>query len=297
MLSDESSVARRRLLSYLTMSYLLALLAAGFYGAADFTGGIAARRAATIPIVLISQAAGLVLVALGLLLVPRATPSAADLWWGAAAGLAGGVGVALLYRALAIGTMSIVAPTTAVAAVALPVLTSIALGERPRVLPLLGIVLGIVAIVLLSRAHASSAQQSDRPTGIGTALIAGIGVGLFLLFLAQTHRAAGLWPLLTDRIASVGFFAIVAVVGRRSIRMPVKLALLAAGGGTLDMIANGLYMAAVQIGPLSPIVTLSSLYPASTVLLARGILGERLSTWQMLGVVVAVVAVVLIVGG
>lgn len=292
-------------LSFVSMAHLLALLAAGFYGAADFTGGMATRRAATIPVVFISQAAGLVLVALALPLFPVATPAAADLWWGAAAGLAGGIGVALLYRALAIGTMSIVAPTTAVAAVALPVLTSIVMGERPGWRAVAGILLGIAAIVLVSRQTRTESSpspdgrggQGERPTGLGTALSAGVGVGLFLLFLAQTHRAAGLWPLLTDRIASVTFFAIVAAVGRRPLRMPVKVGLLATGGGTLDMIANGLYMIAVQIGPLSPVVTLSSLYPASTVLLARGILGERLSAWQIAGVVTALVAVLLIVSG
>lgn len=283
------------------MAYLLALLSAGFYGAADFTGGLATRRATAIPVVLLSQACGLVLVALALPLLPAATPSTADLLWGAAAGFAGGIGVALLYRALAVGTMSVVAPTTAVAAVALPVLTSIALGERPGWLAIVGILLGIVSIVLVSRqaapAHSQIGGSPDRPSGVGPALIAGIGIGVFLLALAQTRREAGMWPLLTDRIASVAFFAIVAVVGRRSLRMPVNLAALAIGGGALDMIANALYLLAVRIGPLSPVVTLSSLYPASTVLLARAILGERLSPWQIVGVVTALVAVVLIVSG
>lgn len=281
------------------MAYFLALLAAGFYGAADFTGGIVTRRAAAIPVVLLSQACGLVLVALALPFLPAATPRSADLWWGAIAGLTGGIGVALLYYALSIGTMSVVAPTTAVAAVALPVLTSMALGERPRLLVILGMVLGIAAIILVSRAQGAPGPGPGAPqrTGLGPALLAGIGIGLFLLTLAQTRTEAGMWPLLTDRIASVAFFAIVAGVGRRSVRMPVRLATLAVFGGALDMIANGLYLLAVRIGPLSPVVTLSSLYPASTVLLARGLLGERLSAWQAAGVVTALVAVLLIVGG
>ena len=281
------------------MAYFLALLAAGFYGAADFTGGIVTRRAAAIPVVLLSQACGLVLVALALPFLPAATPRSADLWWGAIAGLTGGIGVALLYYALSIGTMSVVAPTTAVAAVALPVLTSMALGERPRLLVILGMVLGIAAIILVSRAQGAPGPGPGAPqrTGLGPALLAGIGIGLFLLTLAQTRTEAGMWPLLTDRIASVAFFAIVAGVGRRSVRMPLRLATLAVFGGALDMIANGLYLLAVRIGPLSPVVTLSSLYPASTVLLARGLLGERLSAWQAAGVVTALVAVLLIVGG
>jgi len=295
------------------MPYLLALLSAGFYGAADFTGGLATRRAAAIPVVLLSQACGLVLVALALPLLPAATPRTADLWWGALAGFAGGIGVALLYHALAIGTMSVVAPTTAVAAVALPVLTSIALGERPGSRAIVGILLGVAAIVLVSRQTVSPPSpggrggqgvrpegrggQEVRPSGVGPALVAGIGVGVFLLALAQTRREAGMWPLLTDRIASVAFFGIVAVMGRRSLRMPVNLAALAIGGGALDMIANALYLLAVRLGPLSPVVTLSSLYPASTVLLARAILGERLSPWQIAGVVTALIAVMLIVSG
>lgn len=281
------------------MAYLLALLAAACYGAADFTGGIATRRAATIPVVLISQACGLVLVALALPLLPAATPRAADLWWGALAGVAGGVGVALLYHALAIGTMSIVAPTTAVAAVALPVLMSVGLGERPGVAALGGILLGIAAILLLSLSSARppAGPSAPRPSGVGAALLAGIGIGIFLLALAQTRHAAGLWPLFSDRIASVAFFAIVAAAQRRSVRMPLRLAALATGGGALDMLANALFLLAVQIGPFSPVVTLSALYPASTVLLARAILGERLSGWQTVGVATAVGAAALIVGG
>lgn len=285
------------------MAHFLALLSAGFYGAADFTGGLVTRRAAAILVVFLAQATGLVLVALALPLLPAASPRSADLWWGAIAGLTGGVGVALLYYALSIGTMSVIAPTTAVAAVALPVLASIALGERPSAIAVAGILLGVVSIVMVSRqANPSSPSPNGRGgqgvrTGVGVALLAGIGVGLFLLTLAQTRVEAGMWPLFTDRIASVALFAVLAGVRRRSLRMPTGLAALAIGCGALDMIANALYLLAVRIGPLSPVVTLSSLYPASTVLLARGILGERLSAWQTAGVVTALVAVVLIVGG
>lgn len=280
------------------MAFFLALVAAGFYGAADFTGGLATRRAAALPVVLISQAVGLVLVALAIPLLPAAAPSRADLWWGALAGLTGGIGVALLYRALAIGTMSVVAPVTAVIAVALPVFTSIALGERPGWLPLVGIALGVAAIVLVSRSPSSNGRGGQRVrTGVGSAFLAGIGVGLFLLTLAQTRREAGLWPLLTDRIASVAFFAIVVASSRVSVRIPSNLTALALGAGSLDMIANALYLLAVRIGPFSPVVTLCSLYPASTVLLARVILGERLSAWQTAGVACALIAVTLIVSG
>jgi drug/metabolite transporter (DMT)-like permease len=278
------------------VAYLLATLAAVCYGAADFTGGMVTRRLATVPVVLLSQATGLVMVAVFLPLFSTAEPRAADLWWGAAAGLAGGVGVGLLYYGLAIGTMSVVAPTTAVLAVAIPVVASIALGERPGWLAIAGIVLGIGAIALVSRPTVNS-QMPARRSGLGVALIAGVAIGLFLLALAQARPASGLWPLLTARLASVTLFAVLAAVGRHSLRMPVRLAAIAVGGGALDMLANTLYLLAVQIGPLSPVVTLSSLYPASTVLLARAVLGERLSGWQTAGVAAALAAVLLIVGG
>ena len=266
------------------------------YGAADFTGGIVTRRASAIPVVLISQASGLVLVALVLPLLPAASPRPADLWWGAGAGLAGGIGVALLYYALATGTMSVVAPTTAVAAVGIPVITSVALGERPGWIAVAGIALGIAAITLVSR-QTQTAAQATRPSGLRPALLSGVAIGLFLFALAQTRPASGLWPLLMARLTSVSLFAVIAIAQRRSVRLPIRLFGLAVAGGAVDMLANTLYMFAAQIGPLSPVVTLSSLYPASTVLLARAVLGERLNAWQTAGVAAALVAVVLIVRG
>jgi drug/metabolite transporter (DMT)-like permease len=286
------------------MVYLLAIGAAVLYGAADFTGGFTTRRASAIPIVVLSQASGLVLLALILPLLPHASPSRPDLLWGAAAGLTGGIGVALLYRALAIGTMAVVAPTTAVCAVAIPVVVSVLLGERPVPLAIAGIVLGVGSIVLVSRQQAAGQPEGHDPasprktrSGIGTALASGVAIGLFFLSLAQTRPDAGMWPLLFARLVSVMLFGAVTLASGRSLRMPAKVSALAIVGGVIDMLANALYMLAAQQGPLSLVVTLSSLYPASTVLLARVVLGERLSPWQITGVGCALAAVVLIVSG
>jgi drug/metabolite transporter (DMT)-like permease len=287
------------------MVYLLALGSAIFYGAADFTGGLTTRRAGAIPVVILSQFSGLVLLALILPLLPHASPSRSDLLWGAAAGLTGGIGVALLYRALAIGTMAVVAPTTAVCAVAIPVVVSVLLGERPVPLAIAGIALGIVSIVLVSRQQAAAAQP-DRygpaprrrlPAGVGTALASGVAIGFFFLTLARTGSDAGMWPILAARLVSVTLFGTVAIAGGRAVRMPVGVAALVIVAGTIDMLANALYLMAARQGPLSIVVTLSSLYPASTVLLARVVLGERLNPWQITGVGCALAAVVLIVNG
>lgn len=287
------------------MVYLLALASAAVYGAADFLGGLASRRASTFTVVILSQLAGLVLLTVILPLLPAAHPSIRDLTWGAAAGLTGGVGVALLYRALAVGTMALVAPTTAVCAVAIPVLAAIALGERPSPRTLAGIGLAIVAIVLVSqqrspaipsRTVADRARPGMLPPGIGLALASGVAIGLFFLSLARTSSDAGMWPLISARAVSITLFGALAIAGRRSLRMARPVAMLVIAGGALDMFANALYLIATRSGPLSVVVTLSSLYPASTILLARAVLGERLNAWQGAGIACALVAVVLIVG-
>jgi drug/metabolite transporter (DMT)-like permease len=281
--------------------YLLALGSAVLYGAADFTGGLTTRRVGAIPVVVLSQASGLILLLLIMPLLPVASPEQSDLLWGVAAGLTGGIGVALLYRALAIGTMAVVAPTTAVCAVAIPVLISVFLGERPLPLAIAGIALGIGSIILVSQAPEPPEDQSGniprkrRASGVGTALASGVAIGFFLLTLARSGSNAGMWPLVVARFVSVGLFATIALTRRISLRMPPPMAGLALLCGAIDMLANALYLLAGRVGPLSIVVTLASLYPASTVLLARIVLGERLTRLQISGVGCALAAVVLIV--
>ena len=292
------------------MFVILALASAAFYGAADFLGGIASKRADAVVVTLVAQGAGLVLLALLLPVLPSSSPVPSDYAWGAAAGVAGSAGVALLYRALAIGTMSIVAPITAVCAAAVPVLVALGLGERPGMRAGLGILLAAIAIVLLSRVAPAPAGADLAPrrgqSAVSLAFISGIAVGLFFLCLAQTSDDAGLWPLIVGRSVSVPVFAVMVVTRVRN-RPPSRSrdgetdrlerggAATAVGCGILDMLANALYLIATRDGPLSLVATLASLYPASTVLLARFTLGERLSGSQALGVACALVAVVLIV--
>jgi drug/metabolite transporter (DMT)-like permease len=191
-----------------------------------------------------------------------------------------------------------------VCAVVIPVVVSVLLGERPVPLAVAGIALGIVSIVLVSRQQGRAQPQHDeaasprgRRSGVGTALASGIAIGFFLLSFAQTGSDAGMWPLLVARLVSVSLFAIMAIAGGRSVRMPARVTALAIVAGAMDMLANALYLLATRQGPLSIVVTLSSLYPASTVLLARIVLGERLQPWQITGVGCALAAVVLIVSG
>ena len=279
---------------------LASLASAAFYGAADFVGGLASRRAHTLSVVALAQLSGLVALGLVLPFLPASTPTDRDWIWGAAAGITGGIGVALLYRALAIGSMAVVAPITAVCAVVVPVAASIALGERLGTATLSGIALAIVAIVLVSRQKApddrANVERSVRRRAVATAFGSGVAIGLFFLSLAQTRADAGMWPLVAARGLSSSMFVALAFAAHGTLRMPARIGATVIAGGVLDVLANVLYLLASRYGPLSIVVTLSSLYPASTVLLARFVLGERLSASQTVGVVCALAAVMLIVG-
>jgi uncharacterized membrane protein len=283
------------------MIELLALGSAVLYGSADFFGGLTARRANTIATVFWSQFVGLVLLMMVLPFLSAATVSSRDWFWGFVAGFSGGIGVALLYRALAIGAMAVVAPTTAVIAAMIPVLFAFLLGERLRPLTLLGVALALIAIVLVCRPPKQTdlvtAQSESRalPPGFGLALLSGVAVGIFFLSLARTTMAAGMWPLVAARISSIALFGAIALLTKRTLRMSRTPATTVSIGGALDMAANALYMIAARIGPLSIVVTLASLYPASTVLLARFVLRERLSLVQIIGIASALAAVVVIV--
>ena len=278
------------------LSYGLAVLSSITYGAADFLGGLATKRSTMFSVVVFSQLSGLILVLISLPFLPPSSPTTIDFAWGAASGLAGGVGVALLYRGLAIGVMSVVAPVTAVCAVIVPLVVGITLGERPTGLAIAGVLLAIAAIVLVSQTgHTEEGKRAT--TGLPIAIASGIAIGIFLVFLKHTGPSAGLWPLIAARVVSVAFFTMAGLVLREKL-MPRRESMpIVIGGGALDILANILYLLAVRRGLLSIVATLTSLYPASTIILARIVLRERLRLLQQAGVACAAVAIVLIVSG
>ena len=284
------------------MTSVFALMAAAVYGAADFLGGTVAKRATTLAAVVATQGAGLVLLLLGTPLMLQATVTANDVLFGALAGLTGSIGVALLYRGLAMGPMSVVAPITAVCAVVIPLIAGLMFGEQLTPLAALGVAMAIAAVVLLGQESAPAASSTEPPRtaahvtqAVRIALASGVAIGGFFVCLGRTAAPAGLWPLAVSRTVSVAVFLVVAFSTRQTWKVPAAALPAAIACGGLDMIANGLYLAAVRQGQLSLVATLASLYPASTVLLARVVLGERLGRLQLVGVVAAVAAIVLIV--
>ncbi|MFB4267520.1 EamA family transporter [Nonomuraea sp. GTA35] len=273
------------------MTVLLATACAIVYGTADFFGGLATRRTQVLSVVVLSQLAGLALI-LGLLPLLPGTYSDAALAWGLAGGLSGAAGLVLFYRSLATGVMSVVAPTTAVTSAALPVVFGLLTGERPQAWALVGVVLALGSVLLVSQEKPGGGRGSLG--SVLTALAAGAGFGGFFILLAMAPHEAGLWPLVGARLSSVSTVALLALLTRRALKpgpgsLPVILA-----AGVLDMAANVLYLLAQRDGLLSLVAVLVSLYPASTLLLANRVLGERLRAVQVFGVVCALAAVALI---
>jgi drug/metabolite transporter (DMT)-like permease len=276
------------------VAVVLALSSAVVYGAADFLGGLASRRTSVFGVVALSQLVGLT--ALLVLLPWLGGPvSAADLGWGAAAGLAGAAGLVVFFRTLARGVMSVVAPVTAVTAAAVPVLVGLAGGDRIGTWAAVGIALALVAVVLVSAESGLSALRAARPAALAPALLAGSMFGLFFVLLDRTSADAGLTPLVTARIASATLVALLALAGRQSLRVSRPALPLVAVSGLGDMTANGLFLLATQAdGQLAITGVLASLYPVSTVVLAQVVLRERLVGAQVVGLLTAATAVVLI---
>lgn len=274
------------------MAVLLALCSATTYGVGDFFGGMAAKRASAAAVLLWSHLAGLCLV-VGTTLFVAGEATAHDLVLGALGGLGGAVGVGLLYQALAIGPMSAVAPVTALLAATVPVMVGFGQGERPGITVMVGMVAALMAIVLVSAEGGGSLRPSDL-RGVALALGAGLGFGLFFVALSYTHDGAGMWPLVAARTASVAVVGSLALAGRiRSHLPPGRPRVLTAGAGLCDVGANVLYLLAIRQGLLSVVSVLSSLYPASTVVLAWIVLRERFAPMQRVGLLLAVPAAVL----
>jgi drug/metabolite transporter (DMT)-like permease len=273
---------------------LLAGLSSAVFGFSDFMGGLASRRAPAIGVVVVGQVVGVILL-LGLLPLTGGEPTAADLALGAIGGLAGTIGLLLFYRALADGVMSTVAPITAIVGAVVPLTYGLATGDDLTPTAAAGVLLGIAAIGLVSTSPEVTAEPTPR-RALVMAAIAGAGFGIFFVFLSRTGDDAGLWPLLGARAATLPAAVLAAVVvGARLPRGRSEQWPAAASG--LDMVANALFLLATRHGALSVVSVVGSLYPVTTVVLARFVLGEQLGRVRLVGLGTAAVAIALITLG
>ena len=277
------------------MAILLGLIAAIAWGTGDFTGGLAARKAPETAVVLGTESFGLVLL-LGCAFFVGGSPTARDLTFGAGAGLVGVAGLVLLYRGLAQGRASVVAPLSAVGACILQVTWGLGRGETPGVLALIGIVLAIVSIGVVAGSAAEPADVStlSRRQEIQCGLGAAIGFGFYLILISETSHGAGLWTAVAARAAPVLLLLVVLSIMRRPVTVPRDAIHWVAISGFTDAGANALLVAAVRTGLLSVVAPVANLFPAVTVLLARAVGHETIGRFRLTGLALAVVSLVLI---
>jgi drug/metabolite transporter (DMT)-like permease len=266
------------------------LAAALAWGAGDFGGGLASRKAPVFGVVLVSQLVGMGLALVLVIIRGEHFPTGTDLVISLVAGLLGGIGITALYRGLAVGRMGIVAPVTGVLAAVIPVAAGFALEGLPDILVQVGVVVAIVAVVLVSRV----ADEGGGRAGLREALVAGVALGLFGVAISGLSDGNVFGALTVIRLTQAVLVA-VAVVVTRSAWRPARAVLPALFAvGALDMAGNSFFLLAVQTGQLAIAAVLSALYPVTTVILAAVILHERVTRDHVAGIVMAGVAIALI---
>jgi len=281
---------------------LLALGSALFYGLSDFLGGIVSRRTSAWSVAVVGQTSSVVCTAL-VALFGTGHAHLGDFRWALLAGVGSGMGTGFLYRGFAAGRMSVVAPVSAVGAALVPVLVGVVTGERPSLVVWLGILAALPGIWLVS-STSDDPLDADHPprrgsfaAGATDGVLAGLGFGLLFACLGQIPASAGLWPLAFTQLVSVPSVVLLALLMRAAWlprERPVRWAALCGPLGTGATLA---FLLASQHGFLTVAGVLSSLYPASTVLLAALILHERVHRTQGVGLVLCGLAVGLVAAG
>jgi drug/metabolite transporter (DMT)-like permease len=266
----------------------LGLLAGLMWGASDFLGGFATRRAAVAAVVVVSQLAGVAAILTILASTGQPLPGTRPFLLAMAGGVAAGIGLVAFYRALAAGVMGVVAPVAATG-VLIPVAVGVAGGERPGLAAAAG---GVVVIAgILMAARGTGARGTG---GIGMALLAASGFGTFYVFLDLAAEGGALWTVLGARTASIPLVAVAALAMGMSLRPPRAALMVIAAAGILDALAVLTFTSASSRGPLSIVAVLGSTYPIVTAAIAAAVVRERLTRLQWAGSVIAMAGVLII---
>ena len=273
---------------------ILALGASLSYGVGDFLGGLTSRRAHVLAVLSISLAAGAAAVTVWVVLAAEPFLGFGAALAAVAAGSCGVLGLAGLYRGMAIGAMGVVAPISGVAA-AIPFAVGIARGEQPSLLQVVGALVALVGLALVSR---SSGELGVRiATGVGLALVAAFGFGFYFVFLDIAADDSAPWAVLVARLASTTLALVATLVAGVSLALPRGLLLPVLAVGLCDAGANVLFALATTRGLVSVVSVLTSLYPVIPVALAALLLRERLGRVQLSGAAAVLAGAALIAAG
>jgi drug/metabolite transporter (DMT)-like permease len=270
---------------------LFGIISALAWGGGDFTGGLASKRERAFRVVTLAEISGFVLLIVLILIFPEPIPPV-EVWLiSGLASLLGTAGLIVLYRALAGGQMSIAAPVSALMAAIIPVVVSGFTEGLPGWVTLIGFAFALASIWLISQDEKTSHLQ--RLSDLRLPLLAGIGFGLYFVLIHSATQDYTLWPLIAARSASIPLLVVYGLITRQRVLPQRTLWPLVSSGGLLDVAGNAFYVLAGQVGRLDIAAVLGSLYPASTVILAAIFLKERINRTQVLGIMVALLAIVL----
>lgn len=285
----------------------LAALSGLSYGAADFCGAFASQKNQATLVTIAMQVVSLFALLFGVVLWADASPSWTDFGWGALAGLGAALGLVTFYKALAQGPMATAASLTALWGASIPVAAGLLLGDRPGPITMAGIAVAVPAAVLVSVGGlsvdklATDTTPRERVAGLSgsistrtLAITAGLGFGLFFIALGRTSGDSGLYPLISARVASIVALGLVITAQGHWAPIARRWLLIVVVTGTLDFAANAFYLTALKYGSFTWVAAISSLYPVSTVLLARLVLSEKLMRMQVYGLGMAGVALTLV---
>jgi len=272
---------------------VLALAAAALWGTGDFFGGIATRRLPVLTVLLWSQLVGLFGLVVWIAASGAELPGS-GLLYAAGAGIAGTIGLGCLYRGLAIGAMGIVAPISAMSPI-VPLTVSVVRGDSPTTLQWAGIAFALGGIVLVSREPGNAGGRVAA--GVGLALIAALGFGLFVVGLGEAAQESAPWATATARLSSVTALVLALAWTRTVPRVSRRVLPLVLAVGIFDTGANALIAVATTHGSIGIVAVLSALYPITTILLARTVLHERLGPVRTAGGLVALGGAALIAAG
>ncbi len=273
---------------------LLALASAVAYGVSDFFGGVLTKRHSAWTIAFWGQIGSLLTAGL-LALWVGGRPVPADLLWAGVAGVGSALGTAFLYRGLASGRMSVVAPISAVVSAGVPIVVGVATGERPAVLTWGGIAVGLVAIWLVARApDPAGGTREGAAASARDGVLAGAGFGTYFAAIGQVREEAGLLPNAASMVVAAVLLLIIVLAVRAPLRLPWRRAGLALLPGVLGAVALTLFLLASQQGLLTVVAVIASLYPAATVVLAALVLHERIHRSQAIGLAACAAAVALV---
>lgn len=276
------------------MAAFLALGGSLFWGVGDFLGGLATKRLPVVAVLALSQAAGLAGIVVWVALGGDSFPGVAEVLPAVGAGVAGIVGLAALYRGLAIGAMGIVAPISAASPV-VPLAVDAARGTTPGAIQWLGIALVLTGIVALSRE--STAGTARFAVGAGLAVVAALGFGSFVVAIDLAADEGVPWAVLVARATALVLVLSAALVTTTSLRAPGRMLPMLLAIGVFDTGANVLVALATTQGAAGIVAVLSALYPIVTIVLARVVLGERLSVARRTGGAVALTGAALVAAG